>query len=663
MGQYFSSSNFYGMAGLETDVGTGEYVQISWQPTIFTFDINSDTLDIENLEVALLGSPIGVETHDVPRTMLYPITFGERPYLYATHATREYDEFTTISYFAEFYGRHSVVSANVGDTPSEVYYGVFYLPDADIIYNFMAYGTSVVWSSENNNEPNNQDAYLKMFYREIGQTDSLILTSPSSQLFDVNQSSELKFAIIGADGFEIEVDANVEVVGEIPPNWSYDADTKTLTLLNTSSFSGVTFHATYETSEYRYKLTVTFLVRNSNPYLGGGLSTPIGGGGSFGRDEVSDSIEVPNTSVAGNLSESSTFTRYLVNEAYLDIIGEWLWTDTLGLQIAKSFISLLYGDPSQSIISLMSYPFDIRSMSGVSTTTQEFYWGSHPAGFDAPVITTNSAHVNWGAVSLQEYWGNFLDYAPHTKIQLYLPWGTGFVDIDPGEVLPGSITVITNIDLLKGSCIHIVTNQNGNPIGTYSGQCAQQIPMFASDFASKMAGIVTAGVAGLVGGGTIAASGLAGALKGGAAPIVHSVGGRGVVTGNRLSNAAFGAVEAGKMTMAGQGLSGEGYRAAGRIATTSLAVNRSPVHISRSGSFTDGSAALGVQYPYLIISRPTQSMPNEYGHYFGYPSNIYSNLGILRGYTEVGEIHLEGFAATEAELAEIDRLLKGGVIL
>lgn len=59
----------------------------------------------------------------------------------------------------------------------------------------------------------------------------------------------------------------------------------------------------------------------------------------------------------------------------------------------------------------------------------------------------------------------------------------------------------------------------------------------------------------------------------------------------------------------------------------------------------------------------SQSVPSQYGSHVGYPSNIYENLGRLRGYTEVGAVHLEGINCTEHEREEIMSLLQGGVIL
>ena len=90
----------------------------------------------------------------------------------------------------------------------------------------------------------------------------------------------------------------------------------------------------------------------------------------------------------------------------------------------------------------------------------------------------------------------------------------------------------------------------------------------------------------------------------------------------------------------------------------------SPPSYPRAGTFSDATNTLGYQYPYLIISRPSQSVPKQYGRFMGYPSNIFhSHLGEVRGYTEVSSIHLENINATANELDELESILKGGVLL
>ena len=106
---------------------------------------------------------------------------------------------------------------------------------------------------------------------------------------------------------------------------------------------------------------------------------------------------------------------------------------------------------------------------------------------------------------------------------------------------------------------------------------------------------------------------------------------------------------------------------------SSVASLKIPGTISRNGGFTDGSMGLGIQYPYIVVSRPEQNIPSDYGAYFGYPSNINESLYNLKGYTEIGEIHLTNIFTnyyenvnvypTSEELSAIENILKGGVIL
>lgn len=404
-------------------------------------------------------------------------------------------------------------------------------------------------------------------------------------------------------------------------------------------------------------------------YDPGGVSKPDGGEGTFGKDEESDdiSIDIPIGSVEGDASATGMYTRYLVNSAYLDVVGDWLWADEFGLYVAKSFISLIYGDPAQSLISLMSYPFNLAAMNGMSVVSQNLHWGHHKSEVVIPAIKNSAVSIDWGSISLKEYWGNFLDYSPHTKIDLYLPWGTGFVSIDPGQCVPGTLRIITNVELSKGSCVHNVIGNDGCVIGSFAGQCAKQLPLISSDFASKAAGLVTAAASGIAAtavSGGIAASQAAAYHKSsnlhwGYTPIKFT----GVERGKYQDYAKFGTVDPDPYINKAAGQISTAIKTAGKIATSSLAINRTPVQVSRNGGFTDGSASLSIQYPYIILSRPSQNMPEEYGKHYGYPSNIYSQLAYLKGYTEVGEIHLKNIPATNDEILEIDRLLKSGVIL
>lgn len=406
--------------------------------------------------------------------------------------------------------------------------------------------------------------------------------------------------------------------------------------------------------------------------VGPGPNGSFGGGGDFGidpstgrpvqSDDVATSLPSAG-SYEGSISNAGLFVHYAMNAGMLKIVGDWLWADDLGLIIAKEFLSILYGSPIESAISLMSYPFNVTALPGVTSQMQQMYWGAHAigetlGGVKALAVTNPYATIDWGTVQLTEFWGNFLDYAPHTKLELYLPWCTGFVPIDPNECLPGSLRVVTNIELAKGTCLHNVIGNDGRVIATHSGTCGKQLPLTALDTSGKALALVSGAAMTATVGGMALMGGTAGAMYGGfdVAKLQGPYGQRWVPydkPGN-VSTAFEGA-------KTGAGMAAKASKKPAVMAAA--AALRANVTVPRNGTFTGTTAGLGVQYPYLIISRPTQSVPKQYGHHYGYPSNIYSPLLTLRGYTEIGEIHLTGFTCTEDELTEIDSLLKSGVIL
>ena len=98
----------------------------------------------------------------------------------------------------------------------------------------------------------------------------------------------------------------------------------------------------------------------------------------------------------------------------------------------------------------------------------------------------------------------------------------------------------------------------------------------------------------------------------------------------------------------------------GQIASTS--VNTMKPSVEKSGSMGGTGGMLGVQTPYLILTRPRQALPSDQNTFTGYPAFITERLEDLTGYTEIDTIHLENVPATESELSEIESLLKGGVI-
>ena len=151
-------------------------------------------------------------------------------------------------------------------------------------------------------------------------------------------------------------------------------------------------------------------------YEPGGVSKPDGGGGSYGNDENSEDITdlLPNGSAESDSSNSGLFTRYAMTSSLLRELGDELYADGLLDKLGKEIMSFLYNSPAEALISLVSYPFSISSIMGTSSTGIKF--GSLVLPVLGNRLNGTFAQIDWGSITLKPYWGNFLDYAPHTKI-------------------------------------------------------------------------------------------------------------------------------------------------------------------------------------------------------------------------------------------------------
>ena len=415
-------------------------------------------------------------------------------------------------------------------------------------------------------------------------------------------------------------------------------------------------------------------IENPNPYAPGGLSGSAGGNGSFsgpggswgngiGKAPSYDlQDDVPNGSTEVDSSNSGIFTRYAMTTSDLFVLGAALYGENILTKIGKEVMSFLWNSPNEALISLISYPFDVSQI--VLTADSSIKFGSLQLdGVSGKRLFKSFASIDWGTIQLTEYWGNFLDYAPHTKIELYLPWCTGVVAIDPHDCLPGSLRVVTNIELAKGTCIHNIFGNKGALIGTYSGTCGSQLPMTAIDSSGKALGIVTAAASAIVAG--VAGAGAKSAGIAAANDPQRAV--EAFIRQQKFNEDPFTArliVQQNAIAKAEAPYNRIKARAANAAVYSSVAAFRSPPSVTRSGTFTANGAGMSVQFPYVIVSRPEQNVPDKYGHYYGYPSNVYTQIGNVRGYTEIAAIHLEGIGgATIDELDELEAIIKGGIIL
>ncbi len=290
-------------------------------------------------------------------------------------------------------------------------------------------------------------------------------------------------------------------------------------------------------------------------------------------------------------SASSLWAVYNPTQAEVNAFGGWLWSPDFIDNLLK-----LFNDPMQAIIGIHKI-----YATPATGTTQPIKCGFLTSNVNSKIVTSQYTTVDCGSVDLQEFFGNVLDYAPHTRVRLYLPF-IGFVSLDVGEVMRSTVAVKYTVDVITGACLADVTvtrDGGGGSLYSYGGSCAVHYPVSAGSYTGVISAIAGAALS--------------------------------VVTGNPIGaiHSAMGA----------------------------------HTNVSHSGGFTGSSGAMGIKIPYLVIDRPQSNIATDFPALDGYGSNYSCKVGDLRGLVRCKDVHVECSRAYADELREIEDLLRGGVIV
>lgn len=284
------------------------------------------------------------------------------------------------------------------------------------------------------------------------------------------------------------------------------------------------------------------------------------------------------------------------------------------LAMLQAFQRWLWQDnPFQSWVNVLGNPYDyivgLLAIPKTPTTgsAERPVLGNVKAPDSMPKITNQFVRHDFGTITFNEYSHSYLDYSPYTKITLYLPY-IGFVPIDADYINRQTVNVQYTIDVFTGSFVAYVTVA-GKVLYTYNGMMGVHVPITNQTYNNFIGGLI--GIAGTIGSMI--------ATEGATAPL-------------------------------------------GAASIASTATNILKPTVEHGNNLTGTPGVMSVQYPYFIIKRPAQSIPERMQTFTGFPSNTLKSLGDVRGFTKVEYIHIENISATEDEKAEIMSLLKEGVI-
>lgn len=328
------------------------------------------------------------------------------------------------------------------------------------------------------------------------------------------------------------------------------------------------------------------------------------GGGRGTWTQTSDTVALPDIDTLNleSFAKSYFLTTYRMTYTELNSLSEIFWSHPFIEKLKEVWYA---SNPMESIIGLTMIPLDSVG------NAHDIIIGGFPTGVSSHVIGNQFVNLDCGELEIPEKWGGALDYI--SGVSLYLPY-IGVQALDTAEVMGSRLHINYYVDVISGACIafvRVIKEGLNSVLYHFTGNCAYSLPLSKNDFTSTFNSLVGA-------------------------------------TASAVGAVATGGASAGIMATVGAG---------------SSLLTSCQTHTQHSGSLGGNTGIMGSKKPYVIIHRPIQSLPLDFGKFRGYPSNITETLSSLKGFTKVKEIHLDNVGATDAEKAEIEQLLKSGVII
>lgn len=378
------------------------------------------------------------------------------------------------------------------------------------------------------------------------------------------------------------------------------------------------------------------------------------------------------------LYDMANTTKYVMTKGEVDILIQKLNSESG--PYTDIILNKLNSDVAQYIYSVREYPFDILDKVAYDDNGQTYYSGiisgstgtgnlKNPNlttakmmkqitigdrtatpetetvgntttikpdgkvdGFDVvlmgAVMDDYNALIELGKIYIEPKYNNYLDLAPYTSIEVYLPYA-GIVNLDPNEVMGKTIHIQYVVDFGTGNATSYITtwdvDQDVLLLDTRSFNIAIDLPITSNNAAEMQRNQILQGMN--------IGQGIAGnAVSGNWIDLpVNAVKG--------LSSAIFSSVP-----KFNKGIEPGGY-------SSTYAEQKVQVFITRPDALYYGDMVEEEQYNFL----------------HGRPSSV-NNVSLQTlinagAYFRCGDMHLEGFTtASKKELDEIESLLKSGVI-
>lgn len=289
-------------------------------------------------------------------------------------------------------------------------------------------------------------------------------------------------------------------------------------------------------------------------------------------------------------------TTYLLSKAQLNSLGNELWSANF-----MDNVLLLSNSPIENVLSCKIFP---TTFSGVSAALKV---GNVTMlkGESVQKISASGLSKDTGAITFPQLYNSFLDYEPFTQARIFIPF-VGFQPLPVANFIGAQLSLRYVFDVVTGA-VSVYLLRNGYIFDKYSGICAVDVPLTASNRAQVEVGQIQSAITGVA---QLATGNVGGALSAG------------------------------------------------------LAIASTPNHFNTRGNAGGYTSQYDPRQPYLIIDRPkAQSEISSYGKTNGFPCNLSKTLSSLKGFTSVHDVHLDDVPCLESERQELKAIMQKGFII
>ena len=358
-----------------------------------------------------------------------------------------------------------------------------------------------------------------------------------------------------------------------------------------------------------------------DPYIGPFDPAEPGGGDGEGENpyDPGDPNPFPDDPPF-SIADSGMMTVYIPSNVQLNLLAGYLWSNNFFSSLVKD----MYADAMDVILSLGVLPFNIPAGGSRNIKVGDR---------DSEVVSNYPSEkyhtLDCGSIHLGTTIGAYIDYAPYTKGDLYIPF-VGMVPLDIDAFMGHDIGLKYKVEICTGAGVALLM-RDSDVWQIFACNLLTPIPLSGGNY-SQMWQTVVGATAALAGAGAAGAAGMGAAATAG---------------------------EAAEGAQAVSGVSGNAAKAASGI----MSAAATKPTIQKSNNISVLAGILVNKKPFILLHRPNLMLPTDQNKLQGYPSYVKETLSNISGYSRVSSINLSVPGATAREINLIDSILKTGFIV